>query len=156
MYVHLIAVGTRMPHWVKTGFADYASRLPRECRLKLIEIPAGRRNKHSQIERVLREEGERILAAIPSGARIVALDVEGQQWSTDQFVKRLDTWLKEGLDLALLVGGPEGLASTCLTHAEMVWSVSKLTFPHPLVRIIVAEQLYRAWSILRHHPYHRD
>jgi 23S rRNA (pseudouridine1915-N3)-methyltransferase len=155
MRVYLIAVGTRMPKWIEAGFAEYASRLPRECNLHLIEITAGKRGKRIPVERIVREEGERMLAAIPRGARAIALDSTGLQWNTPQFAEHLNSWLGDGRDVALLVGGPEGLASVCLDCAEASWSLSPLTFPHPLVRIVVAEQLYRAWSILHNHPYHR-
>lgn len=155
MRVYLIAVGIRMPKWIEAGFAEYASRLPRECSLHLIEIPAGKRGKRIPVERIVREEGERMLAAIPRGARAIALDNTGLQWNTPQLAEHLNSWLGDGRDVALLVGGPEGLARVCLDCAEASWSLSPLTFPHPLVRIVVAEQLYRAWSILHNHPYHR-
>jgi 23S rRNA (pseudouridine1915-N3)-methyltransferase len=153
--IHLIAVGTRMPAWVEQGYAEYARRLPPDCALQLTEIPAGKRGKGADIARLTREEGERTLAAVPKGARIVVLDVKGQAWSTEQLAQTLDAWRNEGRDVALLVGGPEGLAPECLARAEQRWSLSALTLPHPLVRIVVAEQLYRAWSILSNHPYHR-
>ena len=155
MRVHLIAVGTRMPAWVTQGFEEYARRLPADCALQLVEIPAGKRGKNADIARITRDEGERTLAAIPRGARVVALDVEGRAWRTEQLAGQLDDWRHDGRDVALLVGGPEGLAPACLARAEQRWSLSPLTLPHPLVRIVVAEQLYRAWSILQGHPYHR-
>ena len=155
MRIHLIAVGTKMPAWVTQGFEEYARRLPADCALQLVEIAAGKRGKNADIARITRDEGERTLAAIPKGARVVALDVKGRSWSTGQLSQQLDGWRHEGRDIALLVGGPEGLAAECLAHAEQCWSLSPLTLPHPLVRIVVAEQLYRAWSILHGHPYHR-
>lgn len=155
MHIHLIAVGTRMPDWVRAGFHDYATRLPRECRLHLIDIPPNKRGKNSDIKQLLQKEGERILAAVPPKTRIIALDVAGQQWNTEQLASQLAIWLNSGRDVALLLGGPEGLAGECRARAEQTWSLSRLTFPHLLVRILVAEQLYRAWSILNNHPYHR-
>ena len=155
MQIRLIAVGTRMPAWVEEGYAEYARRLPPECALRLVEIPAGRRGKNTDVQRLQREEGERTLKAVPRGARVVALDVRGRAWSTEQLARELDGWMTEGRDPALLVGGPEGLAPACLEAAELRWSLSPLTLPHPLVRILVAEQLYRAWSLLAGHPYHR-
>lgn len=155
MRIQLFAVGTRMPAWVKAGFAEYSSRLPRECSLQLVEIPAGKRGKDGDPQRALREEGERLLAAIPRGARVIALEVGGLQWSTGELARQLSNWLKDGRDVALLVGGPDGLDETCRARAEAAWSLSLLTFPHFLMRIIVAEQIYRAWSILQRHPYHR-
>jgi 23S rRNA (pseudouridine1915-N3)-methyltransferase len=155
MRLHLLAVGTRMPAWVEQGYAEYARRLPADCALQLTEIPAGKRGKGADLARLTREEGERQLAAVPKGARLVVLDVQGRAWSTAQLAQQLDAWRHDGRDVALLVGGPEGLAPDCLARAEQRWSLSPLTLPHPLVRIVVAEQLYRAWSILSNHPYHR-
>ena len=144
-----------MPHWVVEAYDEYARRLPIECTLRLVEIPAGHRGKNADIQRILRYEGERMLKAIPKGCQMLALDVRGHSWTTEQLSTRLAGWMADGRDLALLVGGPEGLARACLEQAQGRWSLSPLTFPHPLVRVIVAEQLYRAWSLLRGHPYHR-
>lgn len=155
MRIYLLAVGTRMPGWVVAGFREYADRLPRECRLELIEIAAGRRGRNADTRRLVREECERLLAAVPHGARCLALDQRGSAWSTAQLADKLSDWLQEGRETALLVGGPEGLDEAVLTRADERWSLSPLTFPHPLVRVIVAEQLYRAWSMLSNHPYHR-
>ena len=156
MNIHLIAVGTRMPTWVREGYGEYAKRLNRDCRLKLNEISPGYRGKRPDIPRTLREEGERILSAIPDNCRVLALDVRGRSWSTGQLAKKMAGWLSDGRDTALLVGGPDGLADECLKRADERWSLSPLTLPHPLVRVLLAEQLYRAWTILNHHPYHRE
>lgn len=155
MQLHLIAVGSKMPGWVEQGYQEYAKRLPPECALKLHEIPAGKRGKNADIVRLTRQEGDRMAATIPKGAHVVALEVGGKAWSTEQLSARLDNWLGEGRDVALLVGGPEGLEPGLSAAADERWSLSPLTLPHPLVRIVVAEQLYRAWSILKGHPYHR-
>lgn len=155
MKIHLLAIGVRMPDWVKTAYAEYAVRLPRECMLNLLEIAAGQRGPHADVARIVRTEGERLLAAVPTGSRLIALDERGQQWSTAELAERLADWLREGRDLSLLVGGPDGLDAACRNRAERLWSLSRLTLPHPLVRVVVAEQLYRAWSLLHHHPYHR-
>jgi 23S rRNA (pseudouridine1915-N3)-methyltransferase len=155
MRIALIAVGTRMPDWVEQGYQEYARRLPADYALQLVEISAGKRGKGADIARITQQEGEKMLAAIPKGARVIALDVQGRGWSTEQLAQAMDEWRHDGRDVALLVGGPEGLAPECLAQAEQRWSLSPLTLPHPLVRIVVAEQLYRAWSILHHHPYHR-
>jgi len=151
----LISVGTRMPRWVAEGYAEYAKRLPPECALHLVEIPAGRRGKGLDPRRAVAEEGERLLKALPAGARVIALEVGGHAWSTEELAAELGRRLGAGRDLALLVGGPEGLAGPCRGRADDLWSLSRLTFPHPLVRVILAEQLYRAWSLLQGHPYHR-
>ncbi len=155
MNIHLISVGTRMPRWVEEGYQEYARRLPGECALKLVEIAPGHRGKGADLARAIRGEGERMLKAIPRNCYVVALDVRGRSWSTGQVSGKLEEWLAGGCDVALLVGGPEGLADSCLERADSCWSLSTLTLPHPLVRVVVAEQLYRAWSILRNHPYHR-
>jgi len=155
MRIQLISVGQRLPDWVNTGCETYARRLPDECRLQLIEIAAGKRSKHADIQRITRDEGQRMLKAVAKSAQIVALDVAGKSWTTEQLAQQLQKWMASGQDLALLVGGPEGLSADCLQAASGRWSLSPLTFPHPLVRVIVAEQLFRAWSILRNHPYHR-
>lgn len=144
-----------MPAWVIQGYEEYARRLPADCALQLTEVSAGKRSKNADIPRILREEGERMLAALPKSVRVVAMDVNGSAWSTEQLAQGLDEWRHDGRDVALLVGGPEGLAPECLARAEQRWSLSPLTLPHPLVRVVIAEQLYRAWSILGNHPYHR-
>ncbi len=155
MRIHLIAVGRRMPDWVNAGFEEYRKRMPPECRLELVEIAAGQRGKGADLARLQREEGEKMLAAIPRGAEVVALDAGGKRVDTEGLSRWLEGWLAGGRDVALLVGGPEGLAPACLERADRRWSLSPLTFPHPLVRILVAEQLYRAVSIVKGHPYHR-
>ncbi|MES9964111.1 MAG: 23S rRNA (pseudouridine(1915)-N(3))-methyltransferase RlmH [Candidatus Sedimenticola sp. 20ELBAFRAG] len=155
MNIYLISVGKKMPRWVQEGYQEYAKRLPGECALKLVEIAPGHRGKSADVARTVRDEGERMLKAIPDNCRVIALDVKGRSWSTEQLSEQLDGWMNDGFDLALLIGGPEGLAQTCLQRADGRWSLSALTMPHPLVRVVVAEQLYRAWSIIRNHPYHR-
>ncbi len=155
MNIHLIAVGDRMPAWVQQGYDEYARRMPRECTLRLIEIAPGKRGRNADIARAMREEGQRMLAAIPKGTRVIALEVNGRDWSTEQLATQLEGWMGGGQDIALLVGGPEGLSDEARAAASQQWSLSPLTLPHPLVRVILAEQLYRAWSILRNHPYHR-
>ena len=155
MRIHLIAVGKRMPAWVTAGFEEYCRRMPPECRIELVEIVAGQRGKGADLVRLQREEGERMLAAIPKGAEVVALDARGRMVDTGGLAQWLDGWLGGGRDVAMLIGGPEGLAPACRERADRIWSLSPLTFPHPLVRIVVAEQLYRAMSILKGHPYHR-
>jgi 23S rRNA (pseudouridine1915-N3)-methyltransferase len=155
MQIALIAVGTKMPSWVQDGYAEYAKRMPAECRLQLVEIPAPARSKSSDLKRAIREEGERMLKAIPRGAWVVALDVRGQMHTTESLSQALQKHLGQGRDLALLVGGADGLSSDCLQRADESWSLSRLTFPHPLVRVLLAEQLYRAYSLSKNHPYHR-
>ncbi|MBS3832204.1 23S rRNA (pseudouridine(1915)-N(3))-methyltransferase RlmH [Proteus mirabilis] len=156
MKLQLIAVGTKMPDWIQTGFMDYLNRFPKDMPLELIEIPAGKRGKNADIKRILEKEGEQMLAAVGKGNRIVALDIPGARWDTPKLAEQLDRWKLDGRNVSLLIGGPEGLAPACKAAAEQSWSLSPLTMPHPLVRVVVAESLYRAWSITTNHPYHRE
>jgi 23S rRNA (pseudouridine1915-N3)-methyltransferase len=152
-----------MPDWVEIGFGEYAKRLPPECALGLIEVEpmhrgksggkVGSRSAGASLARD--EESLRIERCIPKGAGVVALDGRGQAWSTEDLARQIALWMGEGRDRALLVGGPDGLADSLLARADQCWSLSRLTFPHPLVRVILAEQIYRAWSLLKGHPYHR-
>jgi 23S rRNA (pseudouridine1915-N3)-methyltransferase len=153
--IYLIAVGDRMPAWVQAGYAEYAKRLPPECSLRLVEISPGKRTKGADVARLMAEEGERILTAVPKGALVVALEVKGQPWTTEDLSRCLGGWMQGGRDVALLVGGPDGLDARCRERADQLWSLSPLTLPHPLVRVVLAEQIYRAHSLLRGHPYHR-
>ena len=144
-----------MPAWVSDAYQGFAKRLPHECSLHLHEIDAGKRGKNTDINRLITAEGERMLAAIPKNALCIALDVEGKQWSSEGLATSLTEWMAEGRDVALLVGGADGLAPACMQRASLRWSLSQLTLPHMLVRVVLAEQLYRAWSISRGLPYHR-
>jgi 23S rRNA (pseudouridine1915-N3)-methyltransferase len=155
MLIRLIAVGNKMPEWVEQGYQEYAKRLPPGYALKLVEIAPEKRTKHSDINRIIERESEKILATIKPTNRMVALVVEGQAWSTPRLATFLQEWQQDGRDVDLVVGGPDGLSAACLQKAHQQWSLSALTLPHPLVRIVVAEQIYRAWSILQNHPYHR-
>ena len=155
MQIHLVAVGNRMPTWVTEGFQDYAKRLPRECELVLREIAPGKRGKNADLARIREEEGERILTSLSRDDQVIALEVGGKPWDTVQLSNQVKDWMRDGRRIALMVGGPEGLSDACRARANQLWSLSPLTLPHPIVRIIVAEQIYRAWSLLNNHPYHR-
>lgn len=144
-----------MPGWVEEGWREYARRMPRELALELREIPLGKRSKNADIARLRRAEGEALVAACGSGCHLVALDGGGVAWSTERLAARLEAWMSGGVDVGFLVGGPDGLDDACLARVDERWSLGPLTFPHPLVRVILAEQLYRAWTITRNHPYHR-
>lgn len=156
MRLVLIAVGERMPPWVAQGFDDYARRMPRECALELVELSAARRGRGATVDRAIAEEGQRLLDACPKRCRRIVLDERGQSWRTVELAARLDEWLQGGTDVALLVGGADGMSSEVKANADATWSLSSLTLPHALVRVLVAEQLYRAWTILKRHPYHRE
>lgn len=145
-----------MPQWVKMGYEEYAGRLRADVTLKLIEIPALPRKKNADVKRILKEEGEKLQKAIPKGAMVVGLDVIGQSITTPQLSEKMAGWMLSGRDIALLIGGPEGFSPEIKSLFEQSLSLSKLTLPHPMVRVLVAEQLFRAWSILNNHPYHRE
>ncbi len=155
MNIRVIAVGQRMPSWVTQGYQDYARRLPRQCALQLVEIAATKRRKTGNSTRWRQDEQHRLLAAIPSGSFVIACDEKGESWTTAEVAKQLQAWMDGGQDITLLVGGPDGLDPVCLERAACKWSLSPLTLPHGLVRVLLAEQIYRAFSLISHHPYHR-
>lgn len=155
MRIRLLAVGTKMPDWVEIGFADYAKRLSGDISLELVEITAQKRGKNADLARIKEQESDALLAAIKPNEHVIALDVLGKSISTDDLANTLKHWQIEAKPTVLLIGGPEGLSQKVLQHAHEKWSLSRLTLPHPLVRVVIAEQLYRAWSILKGHPYHR-
>lgn len=156
MRIHLLAVGRRMPDWVQAGFAEYSRRLPAECSLHLQEIEPGRRSKSQSPARAQAEEAGHLLGAVPGGARVIALEERGKSMTSMKLAAQMQDWLQDGRDVALLVGGADGLTDACRQRADWQWSLSDLTLPHGMVRVLVAEQLYRAWSILNNHPYHRE
>ena len=156
MQIQMLAVSNKMPAWVNSGFEEYQKRFPRDMSLDLIEITPQKRGKKAELEKIKNQEGEALLAAIPKGNRIVTLEVHGRPWTTPQLAKQMAGWQMDGRNVSLLIGGPEGLSDACLAAAEQRWSLSPLTLPHPIVRVIVAESLYRAWSLNNNHPYHRE
>ncbi len=149
------AVGQRMPAWVQAAWSEYARRFPRGFSLDLCEIPLAKRSRSADIESLRTREGEALLASVPSGFRVIALDERGKQWSTEELAGQLERWMREEHGVCFLIGGPDGLSQQCRQQAQNLWSLGRLTLPHPVVRAILAEQIYRAWSITRHHPYHR-
>ena len=155
MKIKILAVGTKMPAWVTTGFSEYNKRMPREMRVEIVEISIGPRGKGADLKRAIKKEGDAMLSAIPSGDWVVALEVTGKTWSTEQLAEQMESWQLKGRNLCLLVGGPDGLDPRCSAMADQKWSLSALTLPHPMVRILLSEQLYRAWSIIQGHPYHK-
>ena len=155
MKARLIAVGERAPDWVASGFSDYQKRLSHWLPLELVEVPAGIRGKGRDAARATADEGGRVLAALPKSAFVVTLDGRGKPYSSEQLAERVEAWRQQGRDLAFLIGGPEGHSPDVIAAADESWALGPLTLPHMLVRLVVAEQLYRACSLLANHPYHR-
>lgn len=155
MRIKLLAVGTRMPGWVEQGYREYAQRMPKLCQLELVEIAAKKRGKNADTARILRDEAVALQDAVPNGAVVVALDRQGKHISTEALAEQMQHWIDESQDVAILIGGPEGIDPNYLASAQRKWSLSAMTFAHPVVRVMLAEQLYRAWSINANLPYHR-
>lgn len=155
MQIDVIAIGDKMPNWVHTAWQEYCKRLPQDWQLNLIEIPACKRGKNAPIDRILQEEGERLLKASHGSDHLIALDRMGKPIDSQGLAKACDDWHHKGYRTTFLVGGPEGLSENCLSRVDERWSLSSLTFPHPVVRIVIAEQIFRSHSILTNHPYHR-
>lgn len=155
MQIHIIAVGKHMPDWIQAGFVEYTHRMPANYKINLIEINAEKRLKSANINKLCELEETKIKAAIPNNSRVISLDRIGKIIDTKMLAKSLQTWHDNQQDISLIIGGPEGLSANFLKASNEIWSLSALTLPHPLVRVVLAEQLYRAWSILVNHPYHR-
>lgn len=155
MKVSLVCIGTKMPAWVEEGVAEYRKRLPAEINFEIKELPLPKRGKNTDIRRAISQEGDAMIAAISVGDKVIALDVLGKAVSTESLADALRSWQMDGDNVSILVGGPDGLSPSCLALAKQKWSLSAMTLPHPLVRVMFAEQLYRAWTILNNHPYHR-
>lgn len=156
MNIQIVAVGTKMPAWVEQGVNEYLRRFPSDFKVQFTEITAGKRGKTVNANTVIELEGKKCLDAIPQGNRIIALEVKGKSWDSPQLAKNIEKWQMDGRNVSILIGGPEGLSQECKDAAEQWWSLSPLTLPHPMVRVIAAEALYRAWSITQNHPYHRE
>lgn len=155
MKINLIAIGNKMPDWVDLASDDFSKRLPAEIKINSMLLPLIKRGKNPDIPRIVRDESRKLLAAVPKDSLLVALDVLGKPVDTVKFSKLLDSWLQHGQEVSIVIGGPDGLSEELLMQASLKISLSALTFPHPLVKVILLEQLYRAWSILNNHPYHR-
>ncbi|MCH9697953.1 MAG: 23S rRNA (pseudouridine(1915)-N(3))-methyltransferase RlmH [Gammaproteobacteria bacterium] len=155
MKIQLIAIGDKMPKWAKAGFEEYANRMPADMSLELKQIRAATRTKHQSTNTIIKQEEKRLQAAISASCHLIALDVNGSHWSTEQLAEQVRHWRELAQPIALIVGGADGLSEPLIRQSRQRWSLSSLTFPHYLVRVLIAEQLYRAWTILNHHPYHR-
>lgn len=155
MKLYIVAVGDKLPGWAETAVAEYVKRMPREARIEIIAVRPEKRAGQSA-ERIKTLEAARILEKCPTHARLVALDEHGKQASTRELAQSLEGWLQSGRDTALVIGGADGLAPDLLARAESTLALSRLTLPHALARVLLAEQLYRAWTLLANHPYHRE
>ena len=156
MKIRIIAVGSKMPAWVEAGIEEYRKRLPQEFSFAITEMPLAARSKNSSAEAAREKEAQGIKDAIGKQDYVVALDVKGASLGTESMAEAMTRIRDAGQNLSILIGGPDGLADSCLHAADARWSLSALTFPHPIVRIVLAEQLYRIWSILNRQPYHRS
>ena len=156
MKIKLLAVGTKMPSWVTQGYNEDAKRLPREMTLELVELPLGVRGKNADVQRAIQKESDAILSNIDKTDHVIALEVKGHNWTTEKLAQNMERWQMDGLTVVLLVGGPDGLSDACRARANQQWSLSALTLPHPIVRLLLSEQIYRAWTVTQNHPYHRS
>ncbi len=156
MHIRLVAVGDRQPSWVDDGFDVYSGRFPREWKFRIDRVAAARRSKNSKAQDAAVAEGEQILARIKANEQVILLDERGTQLTSQALASRLSDWQSDGRDLCFVIGGPDGVSRACQQRADITWSLSQLTLPHGLARVLFAEQLYRAWSLQSGHPYHRD
>lgn len=154
--MRLIAVGDRQPSWVDDAFAAYTARFPREWKFRLDALPTVRRHKNDRSHQARDAEGDRILARLEPAEQVVLLDERGRQLDSRTLSQRLSEWQADGRDLCFVIGGPDGVPESCRQRAAFTWSLSKLTLPHGLARVLLAEQLYRAHALQTGHPYHRD
>ena len=155
MQLLVAAVGLRMPRWVNEAWTEYSRRMPPGLSMSLREINLAKRGKNADTRRLTAVESNALYDAMPKRARVIALDVQGQAWSTEKLASNLEQWMGEGRDVGFMIGGPDGIAADIMQKADNRWSLGPLTLPHPLVRVVLAEQLYRAWTITQNHPYHR-
>src|SRR5579871_4834163 len=156
MHCRILAITQKSLAWLETGIQEYNKRIAPHYHLQILEIPLEKRNSKTDTARILAKEGDRLLSFIKPHHVVVALDVKGNMWSTEQLAEQLKQWQTHGAHVDFLIGGPDGLAPACLQRANAIWSLSRLTFPHHLVRLLLMEQLYRADTILSGHPYHRQ
>ncbi len=156
MKLYIVAVGNKMPTWIDAGFNEYSKRMPTELSIQLINIKPEKRGEGKNTEQILTAEGLRIKAALPSSCQIVVLDENGKQWSTINLAERIKGWMGDGSKTAFIIGGSDGLHGDIKKLAKYILALSAMTLPHGLVRVVLAEQLYRANSIIKRHPYHRE
>ncbi len=156
MKLLIVSVGHKMPDWITAGFNEYAKRMPREAKIELIKIKPEPRTTGKTTLQIMEAEAQRILAALPQNCLRIALDERGAQPDTKQLAAQMQVWMREGRDIAFIIGGADGLADSVKKAAQQVLALSSLTLPHAFVRVMLAEQLYRAYSLMHNHPYHRE
>ncbi len=156
MQINIVAVGEKTPGWVEEGLNQYLARMPHECKIKVITVPTTRRAKNISVSQAQRHEQDLLLKAGLKSSYSIALDESGVSWNTAKLASNLKSWLQNSPVVTLYIGGPDGFTKDFLEQVDVIWSLSALTMPHMLVRIILVEQLYRAWTILQGHPYHRE
>jgi len=154
--ISILAVGQRLPAWVNDGFKVYHQRFPQHIKIELIEIPAVQRTSGITAEKAMAQESERMLKHVQPGQYVIALDEHGKQWTSRELAAGMEEWQQLHPQVAILIGGADGLGSECKARADKTWSLSRLTLPHGMVRVMLAEQLYRGWTLIQGHPYHRD
>lgn len=156
MHIRLIAVGDRQPSWVDDAFGAYSGRFPREWKFRFDSIATVRRTKNDKSDQAMVMEGEQLLAKLNANERVVLLDERGKQLTSQALTENVSNWQADGRDLSFVIGGPDGVSDACRKRADFIWSLSSLTLPHGLARVLFAEQMYRAWSLQMGHPYHRE
>ena len=156
MKLIIVSVGHKMPDWITAGFNEYTKRMPREAHISLLEIKPEPRTTGKTTTQIMEAEAQRILAALPQNCLRIALDEHGTQPTTKQLATQMQDWMREGCDMAFIIGGADGLHESVKQAAQQVLALSSLTFPHAFVRVLLAEQLYRAYSLMHNHPYHRE
>lgn len=156
MKLLIVSVGNKMPDWIADGFKEYVKRMPREAQIVLLEIKPEARTTGKTPAQMMEAEAQRILHALPAGCLRIALDERGAQPTTKQLAAQMQYWLADGRDVAFIIGGADGLHDSVKHSAQHLMALSSLTLPHAMVRVLLAEQLYRAWSVLNNHPYHRE
>jgi len=152
----ILSVGHKIPEWVTAGFMEYAKRMPREAKIELLELKPEPRTSGKTPQQIMEAEAHRILAALPAGCLRIALDERGASWTTRQLADKMGQWMGEGRDVAFIIGGADGLHESVKKSTQQLLALSAMTLPHAMVRVLLAEQLYRAHSLLHNHPYHRE
>lgn len=156
MNLYIVAVGEKAPAWVEAGVSEYISRMPHECKVTLVTVATTKRTKNISIPQAQEREQALLLKNTTSNSFRIALDEHGKMWTTTKLAAKLKSWLQNTPSITLYIGGPDGFTADFLNQVDMVWSLSSLTMPHMLVRLVLVEQLYRAWTVIQGHPYHRE